>query len=56
MHNLVECKIQYPVFLMQLNITNFISLFPLRIFIEACPLGAYCPAAKLNKSTGVCEP
>ncbi|XP_030961560.1 ABC transporter G family member 28-like [Quercus lobata] len=21
-----------------------------------CPLGAYCPAAKLNKSTGVCEP
>ncbi|KAB1226487.1 ABC transporter G family member 28 [Morella rubra] len=21
-----------------------------------CPLGAYCPLAKLNKSTGICEP
>ncbi|KAF2312128.1 hypothetical protein GH714_028158 [Hevea brasiliensis] len=21
-----------------------------------CPLGSYCPAAKLNKTTGVCEP
>uniref|UniRef100_A0A7N0U7C5 ABC transporter domain-containing protein n=1 Tax=Kalanchoe fedtschenkoi TaxID=63787 RepID=A0A7N0U7C5_KALFE len=21
-----------------------------------CPLGAYCPAAKLNKTTGLCEP
>ncbi|KAM7257029.1 hypothetical protein ACFE04_012770 [Oxalis oulophora] len=23
---------------------------------EACPLGAYCPLAKLNKTTGVCDP
>ncbi|XP_077221770.1 ABC transporter G family member 28-like isoform X2 [Tasmannia lanceolata] len=23
---------------------------------RACPLGAYCPLAKLNKTTGICEP
>lgn len=23
---------------------------------EACPLGAYCPLATLNKDTGICEP
>lgn len=26
------------------------------IVLEACPLGSYCPLAKLNKTTGVCEP
>jgi len=23
---------------------------------EACPLGSYCPLAKLNPTTGVCDP
>lgn len=25
-------------------------------FLEACPLGSYCPLATINKTTGVCEP
>ncbi|KAL5985251.1 ABC transporter G member 28 [Asimina triloba] len=29
---------------------------PLRTLDAACPLGAYCPLAKLNKTTGVCDP
>ncbi|KAF5955243.1 hypothetical protein HYC85_008099 [Camellia sinensis] len=24
--------------------------------IKACPLGSYCPHAKLNKTTGICDP
>ncbi|KAL0417697.1 UNVERIFIED_CONTAM: ABC transporter G family member 28 [Sesamum radiatum] len=30
------------------------KLFP--VLLEACPLGSYCPQAKLNSSTGVCDP
>ncbi|KAL0436408.1 UNVERIFIED_CONTAM: ABC transporter G family member 28 [Sesamum radiatum] len=30
------------------------NLFP--VLLEACPLGSYCPQAKLNSSTGVCDP
>nr|AIU41653.1 ABC transporter family protein [Hevea brasiliensis] len=31
-------------------------LVPSLLFSEACPLGSYCPLAKLNNTTGVCEP
>lgn len=25
-------------------------------FVTACPLGAYCPLATLNDTTGLCDP
>lgn len=35
---------------------NTSTFFLLQKINEACPLGSYCPVAKLNKTTGICDP
>lgn len=41
-------KKMYFFCLLLTNVCQFVT--------EACPLGAYCPVAKLNKKSGICDP
>lgn len=39
-----------------LSVFDFFLKFFYSCIPAACPLGSYCPTAKLNRTTGVCDP